>query len=133
MGDYGVSISKTSPEIIGFQIRIVREDCLGSFSLSKQTKNEFDRDTHAPNDGLTTKNPGVHCYASKKCFVNHDIGFVCFGEHFVRRDIVELKRLVGHAIRAQRALSCPMLLGLASTGSLLSLGDINACPSVLAL
>ena len=46
--DYGMSISKTGPEIIGFQIRVVREDGLRSFPLSKQTENEFDRNAHAP-------------------------------------------------------------------------------------
>jgi len=33
--DYGMSISKTSPEVIRFQIRVVREDGLSSFPLSK--------------------------------------------------------------------------------------------------
>ena len=69
--DYGMSISKTGSEVIRFQIRVVREDGLRSFPLSKQTKNEFDRDAHAPNDGFTTKNLGVHCYAPKKALVNH--------------------------------------------------------------
>jgi hypothetical protein len=69
--DYGMSISKTGPEIIGFQIRVVREDGLRSFPLSKQTENEFDGDPHTPNDRFTTKNLGVHCYASKKGFVDH--------------------------------------------------------------
>jgi hypothetical protein len=69
--DYGMSISKTSPDVIRFQIRIVREDGLRSFSLGKQAENEFDGDAHAPNDGLTTKNFGVHGYASKKCLVDH--------------------------------------------------------------
>ena len=69
--DYGMSISKTGPEVIRFQIRVVREDGLRSFPLSKQTENEFDGYAHAPNDGFTTKNVGVHCYASKKCFVDH--------------------------------------------------------------
>jgi hypothetical protein len=40
--------------------------------LSKQTENEFDGDAHAANDGLTTKNLGVHCYASNKSIVYHD-------------------------------------------------------------
>jgi hypothetical protein len=40
--DYGMSISKTSPDVIRFQIRIVREDGLRSFSLGKQAENEFD-------------------------------------------------------------------------------------------
>ncbi len=71
MRDYGMSISKTSPEVIRFQIRVVREDGLRSFPLSKQTENEFDGDAHAPNDGFTTKNLGVHCYASEKCLVDH--------------------------------------------------------------
>jgi hypothetical protein len=39
--------------------------------LSKQTENEFDGNAHAANDGFTTKNLGVHCYASKKCLVDH--------------------------------------------------------------
>ena len=64
-------LSKTGPEVIGFQIRVVREDGLRSFPLSKQTENEFDGDAHAPNDGFTTKNLGVHCYASKKGLVDH--------------------------------------------------------------
>jgi hypothetical protein len=37
--DHGVSISKTGPEVIRFQIRVVREDGL---PLSKQTENEFE-------------------------------------------------------------------------------------------
>jgi len=69
--DHGMSKSKTGPEVIRFQIRVVREDSLRSFSLSKQTENEFDGDAHAPNDWFTTKNLGVHCYASKKCLVDH--------------------------------------------------------------
>jgi hypothetical protein len=69
--DYGMSISKTGPEVIRFQIRVVREDSLMSFPLSKQTENEFDGDAHAPNDGFTTENLGVHCYASKKRLVDH--------------------------------------------------------------
>ena|SRR5947207_10105664 len=69
--DYGMSISKTSPDVIGFQIGVVREDGLWSFPLSKQTENEFDGDAHAPNDGFAAKNLGVHCYASKKCLVDH--------------------------------------------------------------
>ena len=62
--DYGMSISKTGPEVFRFQIRVVREDCLRSFPLSKQTKNEFDGNAHAPNNGFTTKNLGVHSYAA---------------------------------------------------------------------
>jgi hypothetical protein len=69
--DYGMSISKTGPEVIRFQIRVVREDGLRSFPLSKQAENEFDRDAHAPNDGFTTKNLRVHCNASKKGLVDH--------------------------------------------------------------
>ena len=65
MRDYGMSISKTGPEIIRYQIGVVREDGLRSFPLSKQTKNEFDGDAHASNDGFATKNFGVHCYASE--------------------------------------------------------------------
>jgi hypothetical protein len=64
-------LNKTGPEVIGFQIRVVREDGLRSFPLSKQTENEFDGDTHASNDGFTTKNLGVYCYASKKSLVDH--------------------------------------------------------------
>ena len=71
MRDYGMSISQTRPEVIRFQIRVVREDGLRSFPLSKQTENEFDGYAHAPNDGFTTKNVWVHGYASKKCFVDH--------------------------------------------------------------
>ena len=63
--DYGMSISKTGPEVIRFQIWVVREDGLRSFPLSKQTENEFDGDAHAPNDGFTTKNFGVNRYPSK--------------------------------------------------------------------
>ena len=73
---YGMSISKTGPEVIRFQIRVVREDGLRSFPLSKQTENEFDGDTHAPNDGFATKNLGVHCYASKKCLVDHGYWYI---------------------------------------------------------
>lgn len=69
--DYSMSVSKTGPEVIRFQIRVVREDGLRSFPLSKQTENEFDGDTHAPNDGFTTKNLGIHGYASEKCLVDH--------------------------------------------------------------
>jgi len=71
MRDYGMSISKTAPEVIRYQIRVVREDGLRSVPLSKQTENEFDGDAHAPNDGFTTKNLGVHCNASKKGLVDH--------------------------------------------------------------
>ena len=69
--DHGMSISKTSPDVIRFQIRVVREDGLRRFPLSKQTEYEFDGDAHAPNDRFTTKNLGVYCYASKKCLVDH--------------------------------------------------------------
>jgi hypothetical protein len=69
--DYGMSISKTGPEVIRFQIRVVHEDGPRSFPLSKQSENEFDGDAHAPNDGLAAKNLVVHCYASKKCLVAH--------------------------------------------------------------
>ena len=69
--DYGMSISKTGPEVIRYQIRVVREDGLRSFPLSKQTENKFDGDAHTPDDGFTTKNLGIHCYAPKKCFVDH--------------------------------------------------------------
>lgn len=37
--DYGMSISKTGSEVIWFQIRIVCEDGLRSFPLSKQAEN----------------------------------------------------------------------------------------------
>ena len=73
--DYGMSISKRGPEVSRFQIRVVREDGLRSFPLSKQTENEFDGDAHAPNDGLATKNLGVYCYASQKCLVDHGFRF----------------------------------------------------------
>ena len=69
--DYRMSISKTRSEVIRFQIRVVREDGLRSFPLSKQAENEFDGDAHAPDDGFTTKNLGVHCYAFEKCLVDH--------------------------------------------------------------
>ena len=77
VGDYGMSISKTRPEVIRFQIRVVREDRLRSFPLSKQTENEFDGDAHTANDGFAAENLGVHCYAPKKCLVDHCIGFSC--------------------------------------------------------
>jgi hypothetical protein len=35
MRDYGMSISKTGPEVIRFQIRVVSEDGLRSFPLGK--------------------------------------------------------------------------------------------------
>jgi hypothetical protein len=35
------------PEVIRYQIRVVREDGLRSFPLSKQTENEFDGGAHA--------------------------------------------------------------------------------------
>ena len=76
MPDYGVSIRNTGPQVIRFQIRVVSEDGLRSFPLSKQTENEFDGDAHAPNDGFTTKNLGVHCYASKKSFADHGFGLL---------------------------------------------------------
>src|SRR5829696_3019577 len=41
--DYGMSISKTGPEVIGFQIRVVREDGLRSLPLSKQTEMRMPR------------------------------------------------------------------------------------------
>jgi hypothetical protein len=47
MRDYGMSISKTGPKVIRYQIRVVREDGLRSFPLSKQTENEFDGDAQA--------------------------------------------------------------------------------------
>ena len=72
--DYGMGISKTGPEVIMFQIRVVREDGLRSFPLSEQTENDLDGDAHAPNDGFTTKNFGVHCYASEKSLVDHGSG-----------------------------------------------------------
>ena len=75
MRDYGMSISKTGPEVIRYQIRVVREDGLRSFPLSKQTENEFDGDAHAPNDRFVTNTLGVHCYASKKCLVDYGFRF----------------------------------------------------------
>ena len=71
--DYGMSISKTGSEVLRFQIRVVREDGLRSFPLRKQTKDEFDGDAHTPDDWFTTKNLGIHCYASKKCLVDQVI------------------------------------------------------------
>ena len=71
MRDYGMSISKTCPEVIRFQIRVVREDCLRSFPLSKQTKNQLDGDTHASNDRFTAEYLSVYGYASEKFFVDH--------------------------------------------------------------
>lgn len=53
--DYSMRISKAGPDVIRFQIRVVREDGLRSFPLSKQTENKFDRDAHAPNDRFATK------------------------------------------------------------------------------
>jgi hypothetical protein len=87
MRDYGMSISKTGPEVIRFQIRLVREDGLRSLALSKQTENKFDGDAHAPNDGLATKNLGIHCYASKKCLVDHGFRF------YVRANILFVRTL----------------------------------------
>ena len=99
--DYGMSISKTSPEVIGFQIRVVREDCLRSFPLNKQTENKFDGDPHSPNDGFATKNLGVRCYTSKKCLVDHGcFWFYVLANILFAEDIVESKRLEGHAIEA---------------------------------
>jgi hypothetical protein len=88
--DYRMSISKTGPEVIRFQIRVVREDGLRSFPLSKQTENEFDGDAHAPNDGFATKNIGVHYYASKKCLVDH--GY-CFFSLYVVANILFARTL----------------------------------------
>jgi hypothetical protein len=114
MRDYGMSISKTGLEVIGFQIRVVREDGLRSFPVSKQAENEFDRDAHTANDGFATKNLGVHCYASKECLVDH--GIVVFvvrrSEPFVSQDIVDSKTLVGHT-----SVSCPRGLGSRACGS----------------
>ena len=73
--DYRMSISKTAPKVIRSQIRVVREDGLRSFPLSKQTENEFDGDAHAPNDRFVTNTLGVHWYASKKCLVDHGFRF----------------------------------------------------------
>src|SRR5829696_4169468 len=75
--DYGMSISETGPEVIRFQIRVVCEDGLRRFPLSKQTEYKFDGDAHAPNDGFATKNLRVHCYASKKCLVDHAYSNIC--------------------------------------------------------
>ena len=85
--DHGVSISKTGPEVIRYQIRVVREDGLRSFRLSKQTENEFDGDAHAPNDGFATKISGftvtrLRSVSSITVFVLRS------SEHFVRWDIV---------------------------------------------
>ena len=91
--DDGMSISKTGPEVIRFQIRVVREDCLRSFPLSKQTENEFDGDAHAPNDGFTTKDFGVHRYAFENCLVDHVIIAFYVVENLARLDIVDSKRL----------------------------------------
>ena len=93
-----MSIRKTGPEVVKFQIRVVREDGLRSFPLSKQAENEFDGDAHAPNDGFTTKNLGVRCYASKKCLVDHGLRFRCLSYRTLcSPDIVDSKRLAGHA------------------------------------
>ncbi len=64
--DYGMSISKSGPKVTRFQIRVVREDSLRSFPLSKQTKNKFDGDAHVSNDRFATKNLGVQCYSSNE-------------------------------------------------------------------
>jgi len=105
--DHSMSIGKTRPEVIGFQFRVVREDSLRSLPLSKQTENEFDRDTHPPNDGLATKDFGVHCYASKNGLVDH--GYWLFAvrcnEHFVRQDIVDSKSAERHASNGVSARS----------------------------
>src|SRR5690349_25171744 len=86
MRDY--RMSKTGPEVIIFQIRVVREDGLRSFPLSKQTENEFDGDAHAPNGGFATKNFGVHCYARIRSVSSITVFVLRSSEHFVRRDIV---------------------------------------------
>ena len=93
MRDYGMSIRKTGPEVIRFQIRVVREDGFRSFPLSKQTKNKFDGDTHAPNDGFTTENLRVYCYASKKCLVDHSYQLLSLVAVATISLIVELKDL----------------------------------------
>jgi hypothetical protein len=101
--DYGVSISKTGPEVISFQIRIVREDCLRSFPLSEQTENEFDGDAHASNDGFATENFGVHRNASKKWLVDHDywlLPWYVIADSLFASDIVDSKRLMGHVTEA---------------------------------
>ena len=83
MRDYGMSISKTGPEVIRYQIRVVREDGLRSFPLSKQTENEFDRDAHASNDGFATKN--LRFTVTRLRSVSSITVFVLrSSEHFVR-------------------------------------------------
>ena len=71
--------------------------------MSKQTENEFDGDAHASNDGLATKNLGVHCYAFKKCLVDHVVSLFVRANILFRQDIVDSKRLVGHAGEAPLA------------------------------
>jgi hypothetical protein len=85
--DYGMSISKTGPEVIRYQIRVVREDGLRSFPLSKQTENEFDGGAHARMMGLPPKISGftvtrLRSVSSITVFVLRS------SEHFVRWDIV---------------------------------------------
>lgn len=84
-------------------VKFAYEDDFRSFPLSKQTENKFDGDAHAPNDGFTAKNFGVHCYAFEKCLVDHCYWSFRYSSKFIRQDIVDSKRLGGHAIKAQLA------------------------------
>jgi hypothetical protein len=82
--DHGVSISKTGPEVIRFQIRVVREDGL---PLSKQTENEFEEMRMPRMMGLPPKISGftvtrLRSVSSITVFVLRS------SEHFVRWDIV---------------------------------------------
>lgn len=74
------------PEVIRFQIRVVREDGLRSFSLSKlrisSTEMRMPRMM-----GLPPKSQ-VHCYASKKSVSSITVFVLRSSEHFVRWDIV---------------------------------------------
>ena len=93
--------------------------------MSKQTENKLDGDAHAPNDGFTTKNLGVHCYAFKKCLVDHGLMVVvCSSEHSIRYDIVDLKRLVGHAIEASNGLPIKGYVHFLKAGSPFKVGHV---------
>ena len=115
VSDYRMSISKTSPEVIRFQIRVVREDGLRSFPLSEQTENEFDGNAHVPNNGFATKNLGVHCYTSEKSLVDHVLIVPCHLANIFRWDIVDLKRLVGHAIEVPAGSNASNTVSLGGT------------------
>src|SRR5215216_6193505 len=86
MRDYGMSISKTGPEVIRYQIRVVREDGLRSFPLSKlrmsSTEMRMPRMMGLPPkiSGFTVTR--LRSVSSITVFVLRS------SEHFVRWDIV---------------------------------------------